>query len=60
MKNAGKTMTTPITKEQLTRIIESADEVISALAGLDDGIHPGDSERICGLWDDLNYVYVRP
>ncbi|MEX3086098.1 hypothetical protein AB4P17_09865 [Escherichia coli] len=53
-------MTTPITKEQLTRIIESADEVISALAGLDDGIHPGDSERICGLWDDLNYVYVRP
>lgn len=42
------------TKEQLTRIIESADEVITALAGTNDDIHPDNSTKMCSAWDDLN------
>lgn len=42
------------TKEQLTRIIESADEVITALAGTNDDIHPDNSTKMCAAWDDLN------
>lgn len=42
------------TKEQLTRIIESADEVITALAGTNDDIHPDNSTKMCVAWDDLN------
>lgn len=43
-----------ITREQLTRIIESADEVITALAGTNDDIHPDNSTKMCAAWDDLN------
>lgn len=42
------------TREQLTRIIESADEVITALAGTNDDIHPDNSTKMCAAWDDLN------
>ncbi|MBJ6531512.1 hypothetical protein JGT31_23480 [Enterobacter hormaechei] len=42
------------TKEQLTRIIECADEVITALAGTNDDIHPDNSTKMCAAWDDLN------
>jgi hypothetical protein len=42
------------TKEQLTRIIECADEVITALAGTNDDIHPDNSTKMCSAWDDLN------
>ncbi|MDV7001818.1 hypothetical protein [Enterobacter asburiae] len=42
------------TKAELTRIIESADEVITALAGTNDDIHPDNSTKMCAAWDDLN------
>ncbi|WP_423779539.1 hypothetical protein [Escherichia coli] len=48
------TITKEFTKEQLTRIIESADEVITALAGTNDDIHPDNSTKMCAAWDDLN------
>ena len=51
---------TTITKESLTRIIETADEVLSALAGTNDDVHPDDSKKMCSLWDDLNDRYAPP
>lgn len=48
------------TKEKLTRIIESADEVITALAGTNDDIHPDNSTKMCAAWDDLNDHYAPP
>lgn len=48
------------TKEQLTRIIESADEVITALAGTNDDIHPDNSTKMCAAWDHLNDVAAPP
>lgn len=41
------------TKEQLTEVIESADDVIKALAGTHDDIHPH-SDAMCRAWDWLN------
>lgn len=41
------------TKEQLTGIIESADDVLQALAGTHDDIHP-DSDKMCAAWNYLN------
>ncbi|WP_436799831.1 hypothetical protein [Scandinavium sp. UTDF21-P1B] len=51
---------TTITKECLTKIIEAADEVLSALAGTNDDVHPDDSKKMCELWDDLNDRYAPP
>lgn len=48
------------TKEQLTRIIESADEVITALAGTNDDIHPDNSTKMCEAWNYLNDVAAPP
>lgn len=42
------------TKEKLTRIIDSAEEVITALAGTNDDIHPDNSKKMCAAWDYLN------
>lgn len=47
------TTITRFTKEQLTEIIESADDVIKALAGTHDDIHPH-SDAMCRAWDWLN------
>ncbi|EPG6438529.1 hypothetical protein EGH67_05820 [Klebsiella aerogenes] len=43
-----------LTDQKLTKIIESAEAVISALAGHNDDVHPDDSTKMCRLWDALN------
>lgn len=48
------------TKGQLTRIIDSADEVITALAGTNDDIHPDNSKKMCAAWDHLNDYAAPP
>lgn len=50
---------TTITREQAQKIIEAADEVISALAGTNEDVHP-DSDNMLRLWDDLNDRYAPP
>lgn len=50
---------TSITREQAKKIIEAADEVISALAGTNEDAHPG-SDNMLRLWDDLNDRYAPP
>lgn len=50
---------TTITREQTQKIIEAADEVISALAGTNEDVHPG-SDNMLRLWDDLNDRYAPP
>ncbi|EPG8626360.1 TPA: DUF550 domain-containing protein [Escherichia coli] len=50
---------TTITREQALKIIETADEVISALAGTNEDVHPG-SDNMLRLWDDLNDRYAPP
>ncbi|EHL1188950.1 DUF551 domain-containing protein [Escherichia coli] len=50
---------TTITREQAQKIIEAADEVISALAGTNEDAHPG-SDNMLRLWDDLNDRYAPP
>lgn len=49
-----------ITKEQAQKIIVAADEVITALAGTNEDVHPDDSKKICELWDDLNDRHAPP
>lgn len=48
---------TSITREQAKKIIEAADEVISALAGTNEDVHHG-SDNMLRLWDDLNDRYA--
>lgn len=48
-----------ITKEQAQKIIEAADEIITALAGTNEDVHP-DSDNMLHLWDDLNDRYAPP
>ncbi|MGX5108007.1 hypothetical protein ACWKYD_04265 [Enterobacter cloacae] len=48
-----------ITKDQAQKIIEAADEVITALAGTNENFHPG-SDNMLHLWDDLNDRYAPP
>lgn len=50
---------TAITREQAQKIIEAADEVITALAGTNEDVHP-ESENMLRLWDDLNDRYAPP
>ncbi|GDU42674.1 hypothetical protein BvCmsSINP010_04728 [Escherichia coli] len=50
---------TTITREQAQKIIEAVDEVISALAGTNEDVHPG-SDNMLRLWDDLNDRYAPP
>ncbi len=50
---------TTITREQAQKIIEAADEVISALAGTNEDVHPS-SDNMLRLWDDLNDRYAPP
>lgn len=49
-----------ITREQAQKIIVAADEVISALAGTNEDVHPDDSKKMCELWDDLNDRHAPP
>jgi len=48
-----------ITKDQAQKIIEAADEVITALAGTNEDVHP-ESDSMIRLWDDLNDRYAPP
>lgn len=48
-----------ITKEQAQKIIDAADEVITALAGTNEDVHP-ESDSMLRLWDDLNDRYAPP
>lgn len=48
-----------ITKEQAQKIIEAADEVITALAGTNEDVHH-ESDSMLRLWDDLNDSYAPP
>lgn len=49
-----------ITREQVQKIIVAADEVITALAGTNEDVHPDDSKKMCELWDDLNDRHAPP
>ncbi|MBJ6597470.1 DUF551 domain-containing protein [Enterobacter asburiae] len=49
-----------ITKEQAQKIIEAADEIITALAGTNDDVHPDNSTKMVRLYDDLNDHYAPP
>ncbi|EOZ9987739.1 hypothetical protein [Klebsiella pneumoniae] len=49
-----------ITREQAQKIIVAADEVITALAGTNEDVHPDDSKKMCELWDDLNDRHAPP
>lgn len=48
-----------ITRQQAQQIIEAADEVITALAGTNEDVHP-ESDNMLRLWDDLNDRYAPP
>ncbi|MFI2852690.1 DUF551 domain-containing protein [Klebsiella aerogenes] len=49
-----------ITREQAQKIIVAADELITALAGTNEDVHPDDSKKMCELWDDLNDRHAPP
>lgn len=49
-----------ITREQAQKIIVAADEVITALAGTNEDVHPDDSKKMCELWDDMNDRHAPP
>ena len=44
----------------LDKIIEAADDVITALAGTNEYVHKNDSAKMCQLWDDLNDRHATP
>jgi hypothetical protein len=44
----------------LNAIVSVADEVISAIAGKNDDVHPDNSRKMCELWDDLNDKHAPP
>ena len=48
-----------ITKEQAQKIIDAANEVITALDGTNEDVHP-ESDNMLRLWDDLNDRYAPP
>lgn len=39
---------------------DATDEVITALAGTNEDVHPDDSKKMCELWDDLNDRHAPP
>ncbi|MFY0854668.1 DUF551 domain-containing protein [Enterobacter roggenkampii] len=49
-----------ITREQAQKIIDAADEVITALAGTNEDVHPDNSTKMVRLYDDLNDHYAPP
>ncbi|EBF7359631.1 DUF551 domain-containing protein, partial [Salmonella enterica] len=51
---------TTITREQAQKIIDAADEVITALAGTNEDVHPDNSQEMIRLYDDLNDHYAPP
>ncbi len=53
-------MTSKLTREQAQKIIDAADAVMSALAGTNDEVHKDDTDKMIGLWDDLNDRYAPP
>ncbi|EEJ2989612.1 hypothetical protein JYY64_003504 [Salmonella enterica subsp. houtenae serovar 50:g,z51:-] len=51
---------TTITREQAQEIIDAADEVITALTGTNEDVHPDNSQEMIRLYDDLNDHYAPP
>ncbi|EHG8129263.1 hypothetical protein J5047_005068 [Salmonella enterica] len=49
-----------MTREQAQKIIDAADEVITALAGTNDDFYPDNSTKMTQLYDDLNDHYAPP
>ncbi|WP_312383977.1 hypothetical protein [Atlantibacter subterraneus] len=49
-----------VSPEALEKIIEAADEVITALTGTNEDVHKDDSTKMCQLWDDLNDRHATP
>lgn len=45
---------TTITREKAQKIIDAADEVITALAGTNEDIHPDNYTKMCEAWNFLN------
>jgi hypothetical protein len=48
------------TREQLTKIIESAEVVITALDGTNEDLHPDNNKGMVEAWDHLNDVAAPP
>ncbi len=44
----------------LIAIASAAEEVISAIAGDNEEVHPDNSTKMCALWDDLNDRHAPP
>lgn len=49
-----------ITKEKVMQVIDAADDVISALAGQNEDVHPLDSGKMVELYDRLNDEVATP
>lgn len=49
-----------VSPETLDKIIEAADDFITALAGTNEDVHKNDSTKMCQLWDDLNDRHATP
>lgn len=56
----GRINQSSIAKEKLMQVIDAADDVISALAGLNEDVHPSDSGRMVELYDRLNDKVATP
>lgn len=52
----GKTLS----NADLNAILTAAEEVISALAGVNEDVHRDNSTKMCALWDDLNDRHAPP
>ena len=49
-----------LSNADLNAIVSAADEVISAIAGENEEVHPNNSTKMCELWDDLNDRHAPP
>lgn len=49
-----------LSNADLNAILTAAEEVISAIAGENEEVHPDNSTKMCALWDDLNDRHAPP
>lgn len=49
-----------LSNADLNGILAAADAVISAIAGENEDVHPGDTGKMIDLWDDLNDRHATP
>ena len=49
-----------LSKADLNGILAAADAVISAIAGENEDVHPDNTSKMIGLWDDLNDRHAPP